>query len=59
MLWFSVRNKIVKMFEEWCIKTNADMSLVNLISFLEIKGLLNEQKCMALLYDKEDDKPTE
>lgn len=49
MLFFSERNKLAKMFEEWCKENNYAICSVNCISFLQMKGLLDEKKVKEVL----------
>ena len=56
MLFFSERNKIAKMFEEWCKENNCAICSVNCITFLAMKGLLDENKIKEVIKGEENDK---
>ena len=46
---FSDRKKIEKMFIEYCEQNSIPKSLFNLITFLQIKDILNREKMKELL----------
>lgn len=52
MLFFSERNNLAKLFEKWCKENNAAICSVNMVTFLETKGLLNEDKIKELLKEE-------
>lgn len=54
MLFFSERNKIAKRFETWCKENNIAICSVNCITFLEMKGLLDENKVKEVLKDEKN-----
>lgn len=55
-MFFSERNKLAKMFEEWCKENNLAICSVNCIAFLEMKGLLDVKKISKVLKDEKNNK---
>ena len=49
MIWFSHRLKFEKLFEKWCLENNAKNCPQNMMAFLDIKNLINEEKCLEFL----------
>lgn len=46
MIWFKERVAIVTMYKQWIWKNGVADTPVSLISFLQIKGWLNEDKIL-------------
>lgn len=49
MLWFSHRLKLEKLFEKWCLENNAKNCPQNVVAFLQIRHLIDEEKCLKFL----------
>lgn len=60
MLFFKDRHEIAKLFEKWCDENNADKRCnTNFVSFLQIHGLLNIEKCKEFLFQNKEEKKNE
>lgn len=49
MLLFSKRYELVKLFETWAINNEVEDSAFNMITWLHINGLLNEEKAKEFI----------
>lgn len=49
MLWYSDGMRLVEKFEAWCKENGALNCPFNVISFLDGKGLLDEEKARKLI----------
>lgn len=51
MLYFSHRKKLERLYKAWCEENGILDCPVSLISFLQVKGLLNQEKALKLIDD--------
>lgn len=49
MIWFSHRLRLEKLFEKWCLENNAKNCPQNVVAFLQIHHLIDEEKCLKFL----------
>lgn len=49
MIWFSQRQRLVNCFENWCRNEGLVQSATNLVAFLMLNGLLDEDKTLEFL----------
>lgn len=53
MIFFSDRKRLEKKYKEWCEKNYATNCVYNVITFLQIKNLLDEEKVKLFLKEGE------
>lgn len=54
MLFFSQRRRLAMQFEAWCKANGILYCAQSMVGFLQVKGLLNEEKVMEYLKTVED-----
>jgi hypothetical protein len=53
MILFSQRLKLEKIFDKWCKENCVRNCPINLVAFLDIRGLINEEKFLEFLNSTE------
>lgn len=54
MLFFTQRKKLATHFEAWCKENGILNSALSMVGFLQGEGLLDEEKVMEYLKNKEE-----
>lgn len=49
MFWFMDRLKLSRLFERWAVENNVRMCGAGMLAWLQINGLLNEEKAREFL----------
>lgn len=53
MLYYTHRKKLGDLFLKWCKDTGAANRPMNVVAFLQIKGLINEDAALEFIKDAE------